>query len=54
MSQNIDFLYGCATDGIEWRFMRFENNIFYVDTKIYTDLTEILGVWHHIIKLYLK
>ncbi len=52
--QNIPILYGCTTDGIEWKFMRFENNIFYIDTKIYTDLKEILGVWHHIIKSYLK
>jgi len=50
--QNIPILYGCATDGIEWRFMRFENNIFYLDNKIYTDLREILGMWHTIIQLY--
>ena len=52
-NKNLPILYGCATDGIEWRFIRFENNIFYVDTKVYTDLKEILGVWHHIIKSYL-
>ncbi len=52
--KEIPILYGCTTDGTEWRFMRFENNTFYVDTKIYTDLKEILGVWHHIIKSYLK
>ncbi len=52
--QDIPILYGCTTNGTEWKFMRFENNIFYVDTKIYTDLKEILGVWHHIIKSYLK
>lgn len=52
-NKNLPVLYGCATDGIEWRFIRFENNIFYVDTKVYTDLKEILGVWHHIIKSYL-
>ena len=52
-NKNLPILYGCATDGIEWRFIRFENNTFYVDTEIYTDLKEILGVWHHIIKSYL-
>jgi hypothetical protein len=51
--KNIPILYGCSTDGVEWQFMRFENNIFYIDTKIYTDLQEILGVWHDIIKSYL-
>ena len=51
--KDIPILFGCATDGVEWKFIRFENNIFYIDNKIYTDLKEILGVWHHIIKLYL-
>jgi hypothetical protein len=50
----IPFMYGCATDGVEWQFMRFENNIFYLDTKIYTELKEILGIWHTIIQLYVK
>jgi hypothetical protein len=51
--KNFPFLYGCATDGVEWKFMRFESNMFYIDNRVYTDLKEILGVWHHIIKLYL-
>jgi hypothetical protein len=52
--KNIPVLYGCATDGVEWQFMRFENNMFQIDNKIYTDLKEILGVWHHIINLYIE
>ena len=51
--KNIPFIYGCATDGIEWQFMKLENDVYYVDNKVFTDLKEILGVWHHIIKLYL-
>ncbi|MDX2305270.1 MAG: hypothetical protein NW226_20845 [Microscillaceae bacterium] len=51
--KNFPVLYGCATDGVEWKFMRFENNVFYIDHKIYTDLKEILGVFHHIIQSYL-
>ena len=51
--KNIPFIYGCATDGIEWQFMKLENDVYYVDSKVFTDLSEILGVWHHIIKLYL-
>ncbi len=47
------FIYGCATTGTDWQFMRLENDIYYVDNKIYTDLKEILGVWHHVINLYL-
>ena len=49
----IPFIYGCATDGIEWQFMKLENDVYYVDNKVFTDLREILGAWHHIIKLYL-
>ncbi len=52
--KNIPILYGCATDGVEWQFIRFENNIFYIDNKVYTDLREILGVWHHILDFYTK
>jgi hypothetical protein len=51
--KNFPVLYGCATDGVEWKFIRFENNVFYIDNKVYTDLKEILGVFHHIIKSYL-
>jgi hypothetical protein len=51
--KNFPVLYGCATDGVEWKFMRFEYSIFYIDNKVYTDLREILGVFHHIINSYL-
>jgi hypothetical protein len=51
--KDIDIIYGCATDGVEWQFMRFENNTFFVDNKVYTDLREILGLWHFIIQSYL-
>jgi hypothetical protein len=51
--KNFPVLYGCATDGVEWKFLRFENNVFYIDNRVYTELKEILGVWHHIIKSYL-
>lgn len=52
--KDIKTIYGCATDGIEWQFLRLENNIYHLDNKIYTNLKEILGVWHHVIRLYLK
>ena len=51
--KDIPFIYGCATDGIEWQFMKLENDVYYVDNKVFTDLKEILGVWNYIIKLYL-
>jgi len=50
----IPVLYGCATDGIQWRFMRFERTTFHVDNRIYTDLQEILGIWHTILNAYTK
>jgi hypothetical protein len=50
--KNIPVLHGAATDGVEWQFMRFEDNVYYLDNKIYTDLREILGVWHKIMKFY--
>ncbi len=50
--KDIPILYGCATDGIEWRFIRFENSIFYIDNKTLTDLPAILGTWHHILRTF--
>jgi hypothetical protein len=52
--KNIPVLYGCATTGTDWQFIRFEHNTFYLDTKIYTNLSEILGVWHTIIRFYVE
>ena len=51
--KNIAFIYGCATDGVEWQFLKLENNSYFIDRKIYTDIREILGVWHIIMKSYL-
>ncbi len=50
--KNFPTLYGCATDGFEWKFIRFENDIFFIDNRMYTDLKEILGVFHHIIQCF--
>jgi hypothetical protein len=52
--KDIPVLYGCATDGVEWQFIRFENNTFYIDNRIYTHLDDILGVWHKVLQSYLK
>ena len=45
-------MYGCLITGTDWQFIRFEGSTFYIDTKIYTDLREILGVWHKIMDFY--
>jgi hypothetical protein len=52
--KNIHVIYGCATDGIEWQFMKLENNTYWIDKKTITELPLILGTWHHIIQYYLK
>jgi hypothetical protein len=51
-------LFGCSTTGVEWRFIRYENNTILWDQIIYTlrNLPELLGVLQHIIdetKFYL-
>ena len=49
----INTLYGCATTGTEWLFLKFENRIFYIDRKSQTDLPQILGTWHWIIQFFI-
>ncbi len=43
--------YGCATTGVEWRFLRLENQILTLDKKRYTigDLGQLLGAIQYII-----
>ena len=51
--KDIPVLYGCATDGIEWQFLKFENNTFDIDIRPVTDLPQILGTWHWIIQFFI-
>ena len=52
--KEIPVIFGCATDGIEWQFMKLENNVYYLDNRVFTELPAILGIWHQILKFYLK
>jgi hypothetical protein len=52
--KEINVIYGCATDGIEWRFLKLENGTYYIDHQTITELPKILGTWHHILQSYLK
>ena len=52
-NKGLPVLYGCASDGVEWQFLKLENNTFYVDKKPMTDLAQILGTWHWIFQYYL-
>jgi hypothetical protein len=50
--KHLPILYGCATDGVEWQFLKFENSTFYVEPRPITDLPQILGTWHWIIRFF--
>ncbi len=47
----IPTLYGCSTTGLEWRFLRFENQTFTLDESRYLikDVNLLLGVLQHIV-----
>ena len=49
--KNIPVLYGCSTTGIEWRFLKLENQMFTLDEARYliSDLAKLLGVLQHIV-----
>ncbi len=51
--KDIPILYGCATDGVEWQFLKFENGTFYIEPRPMTDLSQILGTWHWIINFFI-
>ena len=50
--KEISVLYGCATTGDDWQFIRFENNIFYIDSRPTTNLQMVLGTFHKIFDFY--
>lgn len=52
--KKIDLIYGCVTTGDNWKFMKLENNIIYVDKKTYYlgELEELLGAFQTIINYY--
>ena len=52
--KEINVLYGCATTGDDWQFIRFENNIFYIDSRPTTNLSIVLGTFHKIFDFYTK
>ncbi len=52
--KEISVIYGCATDGIEWQFMKLENGVYWVDKQAVTDLPKILGIWRKIIHFFIE
>jgi hypothetical protein len=51
--KKIETLYGCATTGTEWLFIKFEKGVFYIDRKSQTELPQILGTWHWILQFFI-
>jgi len=51
-NKTINTLYGCSTTGIEWRFLKYENNLITIDENRYllTELPKILGILQFIIQ----
>lgn len=47
----IPTLYGCSTTGIEWQFLKFENQVFTLDEDRYliTEIAKLLGVLQQIV-----
>ena len=52
--KDISTLYGCATTGVEWLYLKFEDNIFLIDRKPLTDMPQILGTWHWIMTYFIE
>ena len=52
--KDISTLYGCATTGVEWLYLKFENNMFWIDRKPQTDINQILGTWHWIMTYFIE
>lgn len=53
--KEIPFIYGCASTGGEWKFMRLEGQNLYIDIDSYylNDLAKIIGIFHQIINSFL-
>lgn len=49
--KNIEFpyLYGCSTDGLQWRFFKLEGNTVHLDTKTYllSEVENLLGIFNY-------
>ncbi len=50
-NQNISTIYGCATNGFEWKFLKLEYQVITTDSMLYSlgDLSELLGILHYIV-----
>ncbi|MEK7433012.1 MAG: hypothetical protein AABZ74_07775 [Cyanobacteriota bacterium] len=53
---NLKTIYGCVTNANEWKFLKLENNIVFIDEESYyiKELEKILGIFQFIINEYKK
>ena len=51
---SVPSIYGAATTGFEWLFMRLDGSTAFVDTEVYQlrALPELLGVLQHVVDFY--
>jgi hypothetical protein len=50
----LDVLYGCSTNGYQWKFLKLENDVISIDTDSYNsdNLSQVLGVFTQIFNYY--
>jgi hypothetical protein len=53
--KKIDVLYGCATTGTDWQFLKYDTiaNTCYTDLRPITEIPKILGTLHWIIQFFI-
>lgn len=53
--KEVPFIYGCASTGGDWKFLRLEGKKVFVDTETYylVQLPQLLGIFHQIIQSFL-
>jgi hypothetical protein len=51
LNHPLDVVFGSVTDGNSWQFLKLENKIIYIDSRVYTltELPIILGVFQYFI-----
>jgi hypothetical protein len=55
LNHPLDVVFGTVTDGNSWQFMKLENKIVYIDSRVYTltELPIILGIFQYFIDFQL-
>lgn len=53
-NKNLSVIFGCITTGREWQFIKYENEVFWIDSTIYylNQPEKILGILQSIVDFY--